>query len=118
MPVERLRVTLYYPATYLTGSALGMVVTPHLLLRMMLSSVDYDAAIVRMCGLFVLGLAGFVILTIRHRLAVLYPFIIGVRVVFCIGYVVLYAQTGNPFFLTTLGVVGAGVIASSIARVS
>jgi pimeloyl-ACP methyl ester carboxylesterase len=104
-----------YPAAYLTGAGLGMVVTPHLLLRMMLSDVDYDPAIVRTCGLFVLGLAMFVIETVRHRLVVLYRPIIAIRVLFCAGYVVLYAQTGNPFFVTTLGVVGAGVIASSIA---
>jgi hypothetical protein len=45
---------------------------------------------------------------------VLYPTLIGVRIVFCTGYVVLYAQTRDPFFLTTLGIVGAGLVASSL----
>jgi pimeloyl-ACP methyl ester carboxylesterase len=113
---DLVRTTLYYPALYLTGAALGMMLWPRLLLDMMLANRDYDLAFVRMCGLFVLGLAVFVILTIRHRLVVLYPAIIGVRVVFCTGYVILYAQTHDPFFLTTLAVVGVGVVASSIAH--
>jgi pimeloyl-ACP methyl ester carboxylesterase len=112
---DRVRRTLYYPATYLTLSALGMLIAPITFLRANLSTVDYDPAIVRMCGLFVLGLAGFVIQTIRHRLSTLHTLIIGVRVVFCTGYVVLYAMSGNPFFLAVLAVVGAGVVASSIA---
>src|ERR1044071_6393279 len=115
-PRDRVRTTLYYPAFYLTGAALGMMLWPRLLLRMMLATGDYDLAFVRMCGLFVFGLAVFVILTIRHRLAVLYPAIIGVRVVFCTGYVILYAQTHDPFFMTTLAMVGAGLVASSIAH--
>ena len=118
MPVERserVRKTLFYPATYLTGAGIGMLVAPELYLRGMLSAVDYEPAMVQMCGLFLLGLAMFVILTIRHRLTMLHGPIIGIRVVFCTGYVVLYLQTGDPLFLTTLGVVGTGVIASSIA---
>src|SRR5262249_4662540 len=118
MPVvrsDRVRRTLYYPACYLTAAALGMLVAPRLYLRGMLSNVAYEPAMVQMCGLFVLGLAGFVIATIRHRLAVLHGLVIGVRWVFCTGYVLLYVATGDPLFLTTLGVVGAGVIASSIA---
>jgi len=121
MPVERserVRRTLYYPATYLTGAALGMLLTPRLYLHGMLASVDYEPAMVRMCGLFVLGLAGFVILTIRRRLSVLHGFIIGIRYVFCAGYVVLYLTTGDPLFLTTLAVVGTGVLVSSIAWLS
>src|SRR5262249_25262625 len=115
-PRDRVRATLYYPAFYLTGAALGMMFWPRLLLDMMLANRDYALAFVGMCGLFVFGLAVFVILTIRHRLAVLSPAIIGVRVVFCTGYVILYAQTHDPFFLTTLGIVGIGLVASSIAH--
>src|SRR5215813_3307842 len=112
---DRMRATLFYVAFYLTGAGLGMTFAPRLTLDMMLSNGDYDLTFVRMCGLFVIGLAAFVIQTIRHRLAALYSTIIGVRVVFCAGYVILYAQTKDPFFLTTLGVVGTGLVASSIA---
>jgi hypothetical protein len=111
---DRMRLSLFYVATYLTTAGLGMTFAPQLTLDMMLSNGRYELAFVRMSGLFVLGLAALVLQIIRHRLAVLYPTLIGVRIVFCTGYVVLYTQTRDPFFLTTLGIVGAGLVASSL----
>lgn len=116
-PRDRTRWSLFYVAIYLTTAGLGLTFTPRLTLDMLLSNRTYDLAIVRMCGLFCLGLAAFVIATIRYRLAVLYATIIGVRVVFCTGYVVLYRMTGDPFFLTTLAIVGTGLVASAIGFV-
>jgi len=114
MPRDRTRLSLLYPATYLTTSGLGMLFAPQLLLDASLSTGRYELTFVRMCGLFVLGLAAFVIQTFRHRLTALYSTIIGVRVVFCTGYVVLYTHTRDPFFLLVLAMVGTGVLASSI----
>jgi pimeloyl-ACP methyl ester carboxylesterase len=112
---DRIRLSLYYVATYLTTAGLGMTFAPQLTLDWMFSNGRYELVFVRMCGLFVLGLAAIVIATIRHRLVALYPTIIGVRVGFCAGYVVLYTQTRDPFFLATLAIVGAGLVARSIA---
>ncbi len=116
-PRDRTRLSLFYVATYLSTAGLGLTFMPRLTLDMLLSNHSYDLAFVQMCGLFCLGLAGFVIATIRYRLAVLYPTIIGVRIVFCTGYVVLYRQTHDPFFLTTLAIVGTGLIFSTIGFV-
>jgi hypothetical protein len=113
-PADRMRLSLFYVVSYLLGSGLGFTLAPRLTLDLMFSNAHYDLPIVRMCGLFILGLAAFVAQTIRHRLAVLYPTIIAVRVLFCAGYVALYVQTRDPFFLAVLGVVGAGLVASSI----
>jgi hypothetical protein len=35
-------------------------------------------------------------------------------VVFCLGFVVFYFQSRDPLFLVLLGVVGIGVVATSI----
>jgi pimeloyl-ACP methyl ester carboxylesterase len=113
-PRDRTRWSLFYVATYLTTAGLGLTFMPRLTLDMLWSNGTYELPFVRMSGLFCLGLAGFVIATIRYRLIVLYPTIIAVRVVFCTGYVVLYRQTGDPFFLTTLGIVGTGLVLSTI----
>jgi len=112
--MDRTRISLFYVAGYLLWAGVGMTLFPRLLLDMMFATGSYELVFVRMCGLFVLGLAGFVIQTIRLRLRVLYPTIIAVRVVFCAGYVVLYAQTRDPFFLSVLAIVGGGLVASSI----
>ncbi len=106
--------SLYYVASYLTGAGLGLLFAPELTLRLLQSNGAYPAPIARMCGLFVLGLAAFVIQVIRLRLTALYPTIVLVRVGFCIAYVVIYVQCGDPFFLVTLAVVGAGLIASLV----
>ena len=110
---RRTRLSLFYVAGYLVMSGLGMTFTPRLALEMMFASGQYEPTFVRMCGLFILGLAAFVVQAIRHRLAILYPTIIAVRVGFCAGYVVLYEHTGDPFFLTVLGIVGFGLLLSS-----
>jgi pimeloyl-ACP methyl ester carboxylesterase len=112
--MDKTRISLFYVAGYLLWAGVGMTLFPRLLLDMMFATGSYELVFVRMCGLFVLGLAAFVVQTIRLRLRALYPTIIGVRVVFCAGYVVLYAQTRDPFFLSVLAIVGAGLVASSI----
>lgn len=114
VPLDRTRLSLFYVASYLITSGLGMTFTPQLTLDMMFSTGHYESTFVTMCGLFILGLAAFVIQVIRHRLAVLYPTIIAVRVGFCAGYVVLYEHTRDPFFLAVLGIVGAGLLLSSV----
>lgn len=109
-----MRLSLFYIATYLTIAGIGMTFMPRFTLTTLFSNGDYDVTFVRMCGLFVIGLAGFVIQTIRYRLVQLYPTIIGVRIVFCVGYVVLYVQTRDPFFLSVLAIVGSGLVASAV----
>src|ERR1700733_9804208 len=112
---DRTRLSLFYPAWYLTGSGLSMLLSPEWTLRMLGSTGHYEPWFVRMSGLYVVGLAVFVVLTIRHRLTVLYPAIIGVRVFFCAAYVAFFVMTGDPFFLAVLAVVGAGLVASSVS---
>jgi hypothetical protein len=106
--------SLYYPAVYLVVAGVGFILFPALTLRLLFSTGQYEQAFVKLCGLFLLGLAALVIQTIRFRLAALYPTLIAVRVFFCVGYVALYAQTRDPFFLTLLGIVGSGLLASTI----
>jgi hypothetical protein len=111
------RASLFYVASYLVSSGLAMTLSPQLALDMLGSNGHYETTFVQMCGLFVIGLAALVIQTIRHRLVVLYPTIIGVRVAFCCGYVVLYERTRDPFFLAVLAIVGLGLLLSSVCFV-
>jgi hypothetical protein len=113
--MNRMRKSLYYPAFYLTTAGLGSILMPELFMKMMFSNTSYDLNFIRFTGLFFIGLAVLVIQVIRNNVTVMYPTLIGVRVFFCAGYVALYAATGNPFFLTVLAIVGAGVIASSVS---
>jgi hypothetical protein len=111
---QRTRRSLLYPAAYLTGSGLGLALAPTWTLRMLGSNGHYDPVMVQFAAVFILGLAVLVIQTFRLGLDVLYPTLIAVRVGFCACYVALFADTRDPFFLVVLGVVAAGLIASSI----
>jgi hypothetical protein len=113
--LARTRRSLWYPAAYLTGSGLGLAIVPQWTLRMLLSNGHYDSTMVRFSAVFILGLAALVVQTVRLGIDALYPTLIAVRVAFCACYVALYADTGDPFFLVVLGVVGAGLVASSIS---
>ena len=99
---------------YLVVAGLGFILVPTSTLRRLLSTGDNERVFIELCGLFLLGLAVLVIQTIRFRLAAVYPTLIGVRVFFCVGYMILYGQTRDPFFLRLLAIVGSALLASMI----
>ena len=112
--LSRTRISLYYPAIYLVVAGVGFLLFPTLILRLLFSTGHFERTFIELCGLFLLGLAILVIQTIRFRLAALYPTLIGVRVFFCAGYLLLYGQTRDPLFLSLFLIVGSGLLASSI----
>jgi hypothetical protein len=112
--LNRTRLSLYFPAIYLVVARVSFMFFPTFTLRLLFSTGHYEHVFIELCGLFLLGLAVLVMRTIRFRLAAMYPTLIGVRVFFCVGYIMLYGQTGDPFFLSLLAIVGSGVLASMI----
>lgn len=54
---------------------------------------------------------------IRHRISVLYATTLGVRAVFCVGFLALYLMSRDPLFLALLVVVGIGVLGTSVSYV-
>jgi hypothetical protein len=99
---------------YLVVAGVGFIRFPTFMLRLLFSTGHYEPVFIELCGVFLLGLAVLVIQTIRFRLVPIYPTLIGVRVFFCVGYLVLYGQTRDPFFLSLLAIVGSGLLASTI----
>jgi hypothetical protein len=99
---------------YLVVAGVNFTLFPTFALSLLFATGQYDRVFVQLCGLFLLGLAALVIQTIRFRHQAIYPTLIGVRVFFCVGYVLLYAQTRDPLFLSLLAVVGSGLLVSSI----
>src|SRR5262249_19890513 len=112
--LSRTRVSLYFPVMYLVVAGLGFILFPTHILRLLFSNGRYEPIFLELCGLFPLGLAALVIQAIRFRLAAIYPTLMGVRVFFCVGYVMLYRQTRDPFFLSLLAIVGSGLLASML----
>jgi hypothetical protein len=115
--MRRTNLSLIYVATYLLAAGAFLVLAPRLALRLLLSSGDYGEIFPRLGGLLLLGLGIIVAQIVRHRIASLYLTTLAVRGVFCVGFVVLYALSRDPLFLVLLGVVGIGVIATSISYI-
>lgn len=102
--------SLYYLAGYLAFAGLALLLVPDIALPLLLSNGDYGDVFPRMAGMLLLGLATLVVQIIRHRMEVLYPTTLVVRLFFLTILVVLYAVSGDPFFLVVFGIVALGVL--------
>ena len=114
--MTRTRTSLFYPATYLLGGGLNLLVAPKLALALMLSNGSYGEAMPRMAGALMFGLGLVVVQVIRHEVEALYATLVGVRVFFCAVWLALYAGSRDPFFLVVFGIVAAGMVWTAIAH--
>ena len=115
--MRRTNLSLIYVATYLLGAGIFLLVAPRLALQLLLSTGDYGQILPRLAGLLLLGLGILVAQIIRHRVSALYVTTLVVRAIFCAGFVELYALSRAPLFLVLLGVVGIGVLGTSVSYV-
>jgi uncharacterized protein YjeT (DUF2065 family) len=107
--------SLLYPATYLTGAGLGLLLMPDLSLKLFFSNGHYGDVMPRMAGAAILALGILVIQIIRHRIDVLYPTLVGARVMLCTAWVGLYLYTRDPFFLIVFVMVAVGMIWTAVS---
>jgi uncharacterized protein YjeT (DUF2065 family) len=114
-PGGRTRLSLYYLAGYLIPAGVMFFFAPQLTLKLLFSNGHYEDACVRFCGVLILGLGIVVVQLIRHRVDVLYPTTLLIRAVLSVGLVTLYFRTGDPCFLSILGVVLVGVMLTGTA---
>lgn len=108
--MNRTRQSLFYLATYLTGAGLALLVVSSFALKLLFSNGTYGEVFPRLAGMLLLGLAALVIQIIRHRVEVLYPTTLVVRVFFLVTFIYLYAISSDPFFLVVFAIVAVGVV--------
>jgi hypothetical protein len=108
--MNRTRLSLYYLASYLTVAGLALLLIPTFALNLLLSNGDYGDVFPRLAGMLLLGLAVLIVQIIRHRIEVLYPTTLVVRLFFLIVLGSLFAISGDLFFLVVFGTVAIGVI--------
>lgn len=108
--MHRTRLSLFYLAGYLIPTGLALLFTPDLAFKMLFATGSYGDVIPRMAGGLLLALGIIVVQIIRHRVDVLYPTTVAVRLVLLAVLGWLYARTSDPFFLIVMGVVGLGVL--------
>jgi len=108
--MNKTRLSLYYPATYLTIAGLSLLLAPQLSLKILLSNGDYGDVFPRAAGLMILGLGLIVIQVIRLRQEQLYSTLWAIRLLFCIGWLGLYFYTRDPYFIVLFAIVGIGFV--------
>lgn len=113
--MNRTHLSLYYLAGYLLPAGTLLLLVPDVATKLLLSNRTYDDAPFRLAGVLLIGLGILVVQMIRHRLEVLYPTTIVIRLLICATLIWLYLRTSDPFFLVVLLVVviGIGLTATS-----
>jgi thiol:disulfide interchange protein len=108
--MNRTRLSLFYLAGYLTFAGLALLLVPSFALKLLLSNGDYGDVFPRLAGMLLLGLAILVTQIIRHRIEVLYPTTLVVRLFFLVVFAYLFLSSSDPFFLVVFGIVLLGVV--------
>ena len=109
--MHKTRLSLFYLAGYTTLGGLGLLFAPQLAMSMMFSNTDYGDIIPRGMGLALLTLGVLIIQIIRLRLEAIYTTTIFIRTFLLLPVMIwLYMRSGDPFFLTLIGIVGLGLV--------
>ncbi len=107
--MKRTHLSLYYLAGYLLPAGTLLLFVPDVATKLLLSNRTYDDAPFRLAGVLLIGLGILVVQMIRHRLEVLYPTTIVVRLLIGATLIWLFLRTNDPFFLVVLAVVVIGI---------
>ena len=116
--MNRTRLSLFYLAGYLTFAGLALLLVPSFALKLLLSNGDYGGVFPRLAGMVLLGLAILVTQIIRHRVEVLYPTTLVVRLFFLVVLAYLFLSSSDPFFLVVFGIVLMGVVLTGYSYLS
>jgi uncharacterized protein YjeT (DUF2065 family) len=108
--MNRTRLSLFYVASYLWGGGIGLFLLPQFSATLFQSNAHYPDVMLRGIGMFMIALGVIVVQLIRHRVEVLYPTTIIVRLFICISLFAFYFIGRDPFFLVLLAIVGLGVL--------
>jgi uncharacterized protein YjeT (DUF2065 family) len=104
------RLSFFYLVGYLTLGGLGLVFAPALALQLLGATGSYPPVLVRLLGALLLALGILVSQIVRHRVEVLYPTTLVVRVVLVGTMVPLYLASRDPLFLVLTAIVGLGMV--------
>ena len=116
--MQKTRLSFYYLAGYLSIGGLALLFAPAPSAKLFLSNVEYDPVMLRMNGMFMLGIAIIIIQFIRHQVTVLYSTTLVVRSLFLACLAAFYFMSSNPFFLVILAIVALGFVLTGLSYLS
>ena len=110
MKRNRARLSLLYPASYLTLIGFGLLFLPDKTLRLLQSNSDYGDIFPRIAGMLMSGLGLSVFGIIRVGVPELYPVTLFIRGYFLVCLACFYGMTTDPLFLVLIVIVGIGFV--------
>jgi len=108
--VKRTRLSFFYLIGYLWLGGIGLLIAPQLSATLLQSNASYPDIMLRTLGMFMIGIGIIVVQIFRHRIEILYPTTLIVRLFFCICLLQFFLIVSDPLFLVLFGIVGLGVL--------
>ena len=108
--MPKTRRSLFYLATYLTLTGLGLLFAPGTFIKLLFANHEYPGAFVQFSGILMLGLAAVVVNVIKYGNRVFYRATLIARIPMWICTVGLYLYTKETFFIVVLCVLGLGIV--------
>lgn len=107
------RWSLIYVVFYLSSTGLALMLAPLFSLKLLGATGVYEPIFVRSVGVFMVALSMLVAQVVRHKVEVLIPSTIFVRVFFMASFFWLWKLSDDPLFIVIMCVVGLGLILTS-----
>lgn len=111
------RLSFFYLVGYLSVGGVGLLFAPELALRLLGARGSYPPELVRLVGAFMVALGIVVGQIVRHRVEVLYPTPLVVRIVLLATIIALYFGSRDPLFLVLTVIVGLGMLLTAVGLV-
>ncbi|HSB60164.1 MAG TPA: hypothetical protein VLI67_00495 [Vicinamibacteria bacterium] len=112
------RLSLFYLMSYLGLGGVGLLAAPDTALRLLGAREAYPAVLARFLGAFMLALAVVVVQIVRQRVESMYSATLMARTLLLATIVGLYLESGDPLFLVLTGIVGLGMLLTTVGFVS
>ena len=103
---------------YLSLGGVGLLFAPEITLRLLGATTTYPPVLARFVGAFMVALAIVIAQIVRHRIEVLYPTTLLIRLVLIGTIVALYVESGDPLFLVLTAIVGLGMLLTTAGLLS
>jgi uncharacterized protein YjeT (DUF2065 family) len=106
------RLTFIYLAAYLLFGGLGLLVTPDLTLRLLLSNGNYGDVMPRLVGMFMIALGGVIVQFLRARDYRYYRYTIVARSFIVVALTAVYLRARDPLLIVLDAIVLVGLLPS------
>lgn len=113
--MQRTKKSLYYLAGYLIPVGLSLMLFPLQLIKLLFSTREYDDLWPRLVGVLLLSLGIMIVQFIRMNVEKMYTTTMIVRSIIAPWALGIYFYSKDPVFLVVAGVVGSGLLLTSVA---